>query len=112
MLLIIIIHYNLRFSRAFERGLITLWKRHDYLASLHRAKFTYKKIDLVQDLKLEDEIIAFGFLLLFTSISSIVLFIELAIYFISKNPVENTTTTLRNSNICIEKLASLKRHQI
>ena len=111
MLLIIIIHYNLRFSRAFERGLITLWKRHDYLASLHRAKFTYKKIDLVQDLKLEDEIIAFGFLS-FTSISLIVLFIELVIYFMSKNPVENTTTTLRNSNICIEKLASLKRHQI
>lgn len=107
-----IIHYNLRFSRTFERGLITLWKRYDYLASLHRAKFTYKKIDLVQDLKLEDEIVVFGFLLLFISISSIVLLVELVVYFINKNLVENTTMALRNSNICMQKLASRKRHQI
>ena len=67
------------FTRAFESGLITMWKRYDYLSSFFLAKFDYQQNDLIQDLNLEDESSAIIILSLFSFISFIALFFEIII---------------------------------
>ena len=50
------------------------------MMSLFGSKFHYEKTDLIQDLKLDDEIFSFLILVLFEIISSVVLLFEMLIF--------------------------------
>ena len=74
-----------RFTNAYESGLLTFWRRNDYLSPLFGTKFNYQQNALVQNITMEDVSIIFMIALFFYLISLIVFLFEVVIIKIKKN---------------------------